>query len=114
MLFRSTFRRRARSSTPPGTKSKCYKSGGTELRSKTGKPALLLDIGSVGNLSGDQFAREQTKEVIAQSNTVFFQMMGIAALIVAFLCWFFLKEPQGSFAEHHEGEEEEIYTESVI
>ena len=60
----STFRRRARSSTPPGTKSKSYKSGGTELRSKTGKPALLLDIGSVGNLSGDQFAREQTKEVI--------------------------------------------------
>lgn len=50
---------------------------------------------------------EKTAAVIAQSNTVFFQMMGIAALIVAFLCWFFLKEPQGSFAEHHEGEEED-------
>ena len=46
--------------------------------------------------------------IIAQSNTVFFQMMGIAGLIVAFLCWFFLKEPKGSFSEHHEGEEEHI------
>ncbi len=55
---------------------------------------------------------EQTPAVIAQSNTVFFQMMGIAALIVAFLCWFFLKEPEGSFAEHHEGEDE--YTQVVI
>ena len=26
--------------------------------------------------------------------------------IVAFICAFFLKEPEGSFAEHHEGEEE--------
>lgn len=50
--------------------------------------------------------KEATPAVLAQANTMFFQMMGIAALIVAFLCWFFLKEPQGSFAEHHEGEEE--------
>ncbi len=50
---------------------------------------------------------EQTPAVIAQSNTVFFQVMGIAALIIAFVCWFFLKEPKGSFAEHHEGEEDE-------
>ena len=49
---------------------------------------------------------EQTPAIIAQSNTVFFNMMGIAALMVAFLCWFVLKEPEGSFAEHHEGEEE--------
>ncbi len=55
---------------------------------------------------------EQTPAVIAQSNTVFFQTMGIAALIVAFLCFFFLKEPEGSFAEHHEGEEE--YSELLI
>ena len=33
--------------------------------------------------------------------------MGVAALIVAFLCWFILKEPEGSFADHHQGEEEE-------
>ena len=50
---------------------------------------------------------EQTPAIIAQSNTVFFQMMGIAALIVAFMCWFLLKEPKGSFAEHHEGEEDQ-------
>ncbi len=49
---------------------------------------------------------EVTGAVIAQANTVFFQVMGVCALIVAFLCWFLLKEPKGSFAEHHEGEEE--------
>jgi NNP family nitrate/nitrite transporter-like MFS transporter len=38
-------------------------------------------------------------------NRVFFEVLGVAGLIVAFLCWFFLKEPKGSFAEHHEGEE---------
>ncbi|MDJ0800370.1 MAG: MFS transporter [Calothrix sp. MO_167.B12] len=48
---------------------------------------------------------EPTAATIAQANTIFFQIMGIAGLIVAFLCWFFLKEPKGSFAEHHEGEE---------
>ncbi|MEC4985477.1 MAG: MFS transporter [Oscillatoria sp. PMC 1068.18] len=41
-------------------------------------------------------------------NRVFFQVLGIAALIVAFLCWFFLKEPKNSFAAHHEGETEEM------
>ncbi|MGK7873094.1 MAG: MFS transporter [Xenococcaceae cyanobacterium] len=61
---------------------------------------------------------EVTPAVIAQANTVFFQVMGICALIVAFFCWFFLKEPKGSFAEHHEGEEEyakgAVETEQVI
>ncbi len=37
-------------------------------------------------------------------NRIFFQTLGITAIIVAFLCAFFLKEPLGSFAEHHEGE----------
>ncbi len=41
-------------------------------------------------------------------NRVFFEVLGVAGLIVAFLCWFFLKEPRGSFAEHHEGEEEYV------
>ena len=41
-------------------------------------------------------------------NRIFFQTLGISALIVTFLCWFFLKEPKGSFAEHHEGEEPEM------
>lgn len=48
---------------------------------------------------------EPTAATIAQANTIFFQIMGIAGLIVAFLCWFFLKEPKGSFAEHHEDED---------
>ena len=39
-------------------------------------------------------------------NIRFFQTLGIASLIVAFLCFFILEEPQGSFAEAHEGEEE--------
>lgn len=37
-------------------------------------------------------------------NTIFFQTLGVCALIVTFLCWFFLKEPKGSFSAHHEGE----------
>ena len=44
--------------------------------------------------------------IVAQANSIFFQVMGVAALIVAFLCFFLLKEPKGSFSEHHEGEDE--------
>jgi len=40
----------------------------------------------------------------AVGNRIFFQTLGVTALIVAFVCWFLLKEPSGSFAEHHEGE----------
>ncbi len=40
-------------------------------------------------------------------NTIFFQTLGVGSLIVTFLCWFFLKEPKGSFSAHHEGEETE-------
>ncbi|MBE9126725.1 MULTISPECIES: MFS transporter [unclassified Coleofasciculus] len=40
-------------------------------------------------------------------NQTFFQTLGITALIVSFLCWFLLREPRGSFAEHHEGEDTE-------
>ncbi|MDJ0899118.1 MAG: MFS transporter [Xenococcus sp. MO_188.B8] len=39
-------------------------------------------------------------------NRIFFQTLGIAGIIVAMLCFFILEEPKGSFAEHHEGEEE--------
>jgi NNP family nitrate/nitrite transporter-like MFS transporter len=42
---------------------------------------------------------------MAAVNAQFFQVLGIAGLIVAFLCVFFLEEPQGSFAEFHEGED---------
>ncbi|NJO47570.1 MAG: MFS transporter [Oscillatoriales cyanobacterium RM2_1_1] len=38
-------------------------------------------------------------------NKIFFEVLGVTGMIVAFLCWFFLKEPKGSFADHHEGEE---------
>jgi NNP family nitrate/nitrite transporter-like MFS transporter len=37
-----------------------------------------------------------------------FETMGIAALVCAFLCAFFLKEPRGSFAADYEGEEPEV------
>jgi NNP family nitrate/nitrite transporter-like MFS transporter len=47
---------------------------------------------------------EPTPEVIAASNSAFFQILGVAGLIVAFFCFFFLKEPKGSFDELHEGE----------
>ncbi len=47
---------------------------------------------------------EATAEIIANSNSAFFQILGIAGLIVAFMCFFFLKEPKGSFDELHEGE----------
>ncbi len=39
-------------------------------------------------------------------NRIFFQVLGVTALVVAFLCFLVLKEPKGSFAELHEGEEE--------
>ncbi|MGF1524807.1 MAG: MFS transporter [Leptolyngbyaceae cyanobacterium] len=42
--------------------------------------------------------------VMSVVNAQFFQVLGIAGLIVAFLCVFFLDEPQGSFADFHEGE----------
>ena len=38
-------------------------------------------------------------------NIIFFQTLGVAAIIVAFLCFFILEEPKGSFAEAHEGED---------
>jgi NNP family nitrate/nitrite transporter-like MFS transporter len=41
-------------------------------------------------------------------NQIFFQTLGVTALIVTFLCAFLLKEPKGSFAEHHEGDEPEL------
>ncbi|MEM0979199.1 MAG: MFS transporter [Cyanobacteria bacterium P01_H01_bin.58] len=42
--------------------------------------------------------------VMGVVNSQFFQVLGIAGLIVAFLCVFFLDEPTGSFDEFHEGE----------
>ncbi|MBP0019014.1 MAG: MFS transporter [Cyanobacteria bacterium SBLK] len=45
----------------------------------------------------------------AVGNSIFFQTLGTAGMIVAFLCWFVLKEPKGSFSEHHEGEEDFVH-----
>lgn len=56
---------------------------------------LLVDSSSAAN-GGEP--------VMSAVNSGFFQVLGIAGLIVAFLCVFFLEEPQGSFADHHEGE----------
>lgn len=41
-------------------------------------------------------------------NRVFFQTLGVAALVVGFLCWFCMKEPKNSFAEFHEGETDDL------
>jgi len=41
----------------------------------------------------------------AVGDRIFFWVLGIAGLIVGFLCAFVLKEPKGSFSEFHEGEE---------
>ncbi|MEB3274064.1 MAG: MFS transporter [Prochlorothrix sp.] len=45
---------------------------------------------------------------MAVVNAQFFQVLGVGGLIVAFLCAFFLEEPQGSFAEFHEGEQDVV------
>lgn len=51
---------------------------------------------------------EATPAINAAINSAFFQVLGVAGLIVAFLCVFFLEEPQGSFAELHEGEDKYV------
>ena len=48
--------------------------------------------------------------VMSAVNSGFFQVLGIAGLIVAFLCLFFMKEPKDSFAAHHMGDSEDIPT----
>ena len=53
-------------------------------------------------------AQNGGEAVMSAVNSNFFQVLGIAGIIVALLCAFFLKEPKGSFAELHEGEEEAV------
>lgn len=48
---------------------------------------------------------DPSPQVIAAANSAYFQVLGIAGLIVGLLCYFFLKEPKGSFDDLHEGEE---------
>ena len=53
-------------------------------------------------MGGD--AAEPSAEIVAASNSAFFQILGIAGLVVGFLCYFFLKEPKDSFADEHPDE----------
>ena len=77
------------------------------------------NVGAYGNVGAVAFlttrllfvdvsrAANGGEPLMAVVNAQFFQVLGIVGLIVAFLCVFFLDEPQGSFAEFHEGEHPE-------
>ncbi|WP_019508601.1 MFS transporter [Pleurocapsa sp. PCC 7319] len=68
---------------------------------------LYLNIFSLlpGWLGG---SADPTPAIEAAANARFFQIMGVAALIVAGLCFVVLKEPKGSFADAHQGESETV------
>ncbi len=66
------------------------------------------NVGAYGNVGAVAYLTLYSFLQGATGNRIFFQTLGVAALVVAFLCAFFLKEPKGSFATHHEGEEVEI------
>jgi NNP family nitrate/nitrite transporter-like MFS transporter len=55
------------------------------------------NVGAYGNFGGVVFL---TIFSLTDASTLF-ATMGIAAIVCASLCGFFLKEPQGSFAHHH-------------
>jgi MFS transporter, NNP family, nitrate/nitrite transporter len=63
------------------------------------------NVGAYGNFGGVIYL---TIYSLTDASTLF-TTMGLAAMICASLCAFFLKEPKGSFADHHlEEDEEEI------
>jgi NNP family nitrate/nitrite transporter-like MFS transporter len=64
------------------------------------------NVGAYGNFGGVVYL---TIFSLTDAPTLF-AAMGVSALICASLCGFFLKEPKGSFAAHHEGEESEPAT----
>ena len=66
---------------------------------------LLLTEGSEAANGGEA--------VMSAVNSSFFQVLGVAGLIVGFLCAFMLKEPKDSFAAHHHGEGEDVATPEV-
>ena len=51
---------------------------------------------------------DPTPAIEAAATARFFQIMGVAALMVSALCFVVLKEPKGSFAEAHHDEEKTI------
>ncbi|NJL82805.1 MAG: MFS transporter [Chloroflexaceae bacterium] len=63
------------------------------------------NVGAYGNVGAVAYLTLYSFQQGPAGDRFFFQVLGIASLVVAFLCGFFLREPQGSFAEHHEGEE---------
>jgi NNP family nitrate/nitrite transporter-like MFS transporter len=62
------------------------------------------NVGAYGNFGGVIYL---TIFSLTDAPTLF-KTMGVSALICAALCGFFLKEPKGSFAAHHEGEKPEL------
>lgn len=60
---------------------------------------LLLTEGSAAANGGEA--------VMSAVNSGFFQVLGVAGLIVAFLCAFFMKEPKDSFAADHMSDSED-------
>jgi NNP family nitrate/nitrite transporter-like MFS transporter len=64
------------------------------------------NVGAYGNFGGVVYL---TIFSLTDAPT-FFATMGVTALICAFMCAFFLKEPKGSFAADYEGEAPELAT----
>jgi MFS transporter, NNP family, nitrate/nitrite transporter len=66
------------------------------------------NVGAYGNFGGVIYL---TVFSLTDASTLF-ATMGVAAMICASLCAFFLKEPKGSFADHHiDDSEEEVLAE---
>ncbi|MGD1917401.1 MAG: MFS transporter, partial [Pleurocapsa sp.] len=74
---------------------------------------LYLNIFSLlpGWLGG---GADSSAAIEAATAARFFQIMGVAALIVAALCFVVLKEPKGSFAEAHHDEERTVSSSSPV
>jgi MFS transporter, NNP family, nitrate/nitrite transporter len=68
------------------------------------------NIGAYGNFGGVVFL---TIYSLTDAATLF-TTMGIAALVCASMCAFFLKEPKGSFASAYEGELVQVASQSTI
>ena len=74
---------------------------------------LYLNIFSLlpGWLGG---GADPSPAIEAATDARFFQIMGVAALIVSALCFVVLKEPKGSFADAHHDEEKTIPNTSAV
>ncbi|PSN17229.1 MFS transporter [filamentous cyanobacterium CCP5] len=64
------------------------------------------NVGAYGNVGAVAFLT--TYSLLPEGvigDRIFFQVLGVTGVVVSMLCFFFLREPKGSFAEFHEGEE---------